>query len=439
MELRAAGLKEQPFRSNDEPVVFFRYGGQEKAEDFFEQTVRHNAGLALFQGPPLSGKSTIIRQFAASKAGECAVAIIDAEGTSTKRMLESILHSFGYLHKFDSLNELLNMLIVFIKHQTARGQPPLLFVENTHVMNPGALRLLCELADVRVREKFAVKMVLASDRSIDYIANAPAMACIAKRLTGNFHLEPLTIDETSDYLYAKLRHGGCIDPDFVFPDEICDELFRASRGWPGMLDRLALLAIEHAPECPVRAEHIEHPPAPRSTRPNEVEELAETDGSRTSGPLVFMTHNGETLRKIRFQGVRLLIGRSEHNDLPIDSKFVSRHHALLVRHGSSTLLMDLNSANGTFVNSRRVSNQVLAHDDVVTIGDYGLKFVDPGAKRRETPEGISLDDTVVMMTLKDMRRVLARENTAVMPAAPDAAASGESASVYPSSTTGSGS
>ena len=93
---------------------------------------------------------------------------------------------------------------------------------------------------------------------------------------------------------------------------------------------------------------------------------------------------------------------------------------MLVRHGDATLLMDLNSANGTFVNSRRISNQVLANEDVVTIGDYGLKFVDPAASQQRPVEGISLDDTVVMMTLDDMRKVLARENTELLPAVPRA-------------------
>jgi hypothetical protein len=242
------------------------------------------------------------------------------------------------------------------------------------------------------------------------------MECIARRLTGNFHLEPLTIDETSDYLYAKLRQGGCVDPDFVFPDAVCEELYRASRGWPGILDRLGLHAIEKADECPVRLEHVEHPAAPRSTRPDLAgEEARDDDESRKSVPLVFLTRNGETLKKIRFDGPRLLVGRTEHNDVRIESKYISRHHALMVRHGNATLLMDLNSANGTFVNSRRISNQVLANSDIITIGDYGLKFVDPAAQQREALEGISLDETIVMLTLDDMRKVLARENTAVLP------------------------
>ena len=400
-------------------MAFFSYSGQEKAFEFFRSVYEHNTGLGLFQGPHLSGKTTIIRHFAEQQKDQCAVAIVNGEGINTSRLLESILRSFGYQHKFDSLNELLSMVKVFIRQQTAGGTPPLLFVENTHAMNPSTLHILCDLAAIRVREKFAIRIVLASDRTIDYIPRAPAMECIAKRLTGDFHLNPLTIDETSDYLYAKMRQGGCIDPDFVFPDAVCDELYRASGGWPGVLDRLAMLAIENAEHCPVGLEDVEHPPVPKSTRQDITDmETGPADGKVRNGPLLFLTRNGETLRKIRFDGSRLLIGRTEHNDLHIESKYVSRHHAMLVRHGSSTLLMDLNSANGTFVNSRRISNQVMANDDVITLGEFGLKFVDPGAQRHETLEGISLDETVVMMTLDDMRKVLVRENTAILPTVP---------------------
>lgn len=420
MELHAAGLKEQPFRIGGDPPVFFSYAAQEKAWEFFDQICQHNTGLGLFQGPPFSGKSTLIRQYVRQVPEDVAVAVVDGEGANAERLLESILQNFGYQHEFDSVNELMNMVTVFIKHQAANSHAPLLFVENTHAMNPNAMNALCELASVRVQEKCALRIILASDRSIEYIVSAPAMKCTAKRLTGNFHLSPLTIDETSDYLYAKMRHGGCIDPDFVFPDEVCDELYRASGGWPGVLDRLAQLALENASEAPVALEHIEYPPTPKSTLPTVVnDQTIEDTGTRRPGPLMFLTRNGETLKKIRFDGTRLLLGRSEHNDVSIDSKFVSRYHAMIVRHGSSTLLMDLNTANGTFVNSRRVSNQVLVNDDIITLGDYGLKFVDPGAMRHEPVEKISLDDTVIMLALDDKRKVLARENTAILPTQTD--------------------
>ena len=117
------------------------------------------------------------------------------------------------------------------------------------------------------------------------------------------------------------------------------------------------------------------------------------------------------------QNPRLLIGRSEHNDVPIGSRFISRHHALLVRHGNSTFLMDLNSTNGTFVNGRRVSNHVLLHEDVITVGHHKIMFNDPFATKRHALEGAEFADTAIMKTLEDMRNLLAQENTALLPTA----------------------
>ncbi len=77
--------------------------------------------------------------------------------------------------------------------------------------------------------------------------------------------------------------------------------------------------------------------------------------------------------------------------------------------------MDLNSTNGTKENSRRVHNHVLNHDDVISIGNHGIKFHDPAAREHDSLNGIGFDETVVMKTLADMRKLLARENTQCLP------------------------
>jgi type II secretory pathway predicted ATPase ExeA len=417
MELGAAGLKEQPFRTHGRPLVFVGYSGQQKAFEFLDDTYEHVAGLGLFQGPSLSGKSTILKSYRDTRGDCCEIAIVNGASKSTAALLESILGEYGYEHKFDSVNELLSMLKVFMQQQTAAGRPPMLIIENTHEMSPAALAVLCDLATVRVREHFALKIVLVGDRPIEYIARAPAMEYIARRLTGDCHLQPLTMDETCDYLYAKVRRGGCMEPQFIFPEDICDELYRASGGWPGIVDRLALLAIASADKCPVDARYIEKVVIPDSTQAlgcvNDADEAREQPGE----PLLYLTHHGRTLRRVRFSGTRLLVGRSDLNDIAIESRFISRHHALLVRHGDTSLLMDLNSANGTYVNSRRVSNQVLANGDIVTLGEHALKYVDASARARLPIEGMNFDDTVVLKTVEDMRSILARENTAILSAA----------------------
>jgi type II secretory pathway predicted ATPase ExeA/pSer/pThr/pTyr-binding forkhead associated (FHA) protein len=419
MELGAAGLQEQPFRTHGRPLVFVAYAGQEAAFEYLERIYDHRLGLGLIQGPPLSGKSTLLRQFAECKTSDVAVAVVNGSGLNADGLLQAALSQFGYELESSSVNELLNMLKVFLQQQTASGQPPLLIIENTLEMNPSALRVLCELSGLRVRQHFALRLVLASDQSMSSMMDAPAMHGIAKRLGDIFKLRPLTQDETTDYLYAKLRAGGCFDPENVLPNDVCDELHDASGGWPGIIDRLAILALAKAEYCPIRPEQIERPVLPRFTEVDDADSSPDGDAEKIGAPQIILTLNGEILREMTMDRRRLLIGRSEHNDLCIKSSYISRHHAMFVKFGVATLLMDLNSRNGTFVNSRRVSNQVMIHDDIINIGNHRIKFVDPNAKERSVLEGASYADTVIMKDLSDVRKLLARGGTEALPIPPD--------------------
>ncbi len=416
MDLGATGLHEQPFRTHGRPLIFVDYAAQEKAFDFLQQTCEFRHGLGLYQGPPLSGKTTIVRQFAEFHDGDSSIAVVDGAGLNTIALLKAALSQFGYGLKFNTVNELINMFKVFVLQQTASGCPPLLIIENTHAINPSALRILCELAKLKVRHESALRLVLSSDRSIASIIESPAMESVSRRVTGEFELGPLMLDETTDYVYSKLRAGGCVDPENVIPDDVCDELHIASGGWPGIIDRLVLLALTKAENCPVRTDHIEQPVLPDNESKGlaalrHIELKLKPDDNGSAPPRIILIHNGKTLREMTMERPRLLIGRSEHNDLCINSKFIGRHHALFVRHDAATFLMDLKSTNGTYVNSRRISKQVVIDQDIISIGNYSIKFIDPNARDRTALEGAGFNDTVIMKSLEDMRKVLARENT----------------------------
>ena len=86
-------------------------------------------------------------------------------------------------------------------------------------------------------------------------------------------------------------------------------------------------------------------------------------------------HDVENLQDLTLEQPRLIIGRAEDNDLVIIKKNVSRHHAILVRHGAAAIVMDLNSTNGTYVNSRRIKDQVVVHHDIIDIGAHRIRFI----------------------------------------------------------------
>ncbi len=418
MDLGAAGLNEQPFRTHGRPLSIVAYASQSDALKVLEETCTIPHGLSLLQGPALSGKTTVIRQFVDALPEESSVAVVDGDGLNTMGLFEAVLRQFGYVLDHSSTSELLAMLRVFALQQTAKHVPPLLIIENMHALNPSALRALCELASLNYRGMSALKIILVSDRSLLTIIKSPAMKSINRRLTRDFHLRPMGNSEAMDFLYAKLRAAGCVIPEFIFPASVCTDLWRASGGWPGILDRIALLSLAKAETLPVSSEQVQRPVLPRGTWDSSsfVEAQQDTD-SPPEPPTLYVSFDGETLHELTFDKQRFLIGRSEHNDVPISSKFISRHHALLVRQGSATLLMDLNSTNGTFVNSRRISNHVLLHDDVITVGNHRIKFNDPHATSRDSLDAIEFSDTVILKTLDDMRELLAQENTAIMPVA----------------------
>jgi chromosome segregation ATPase len=71
---------------------------------------------------------------------------------------------------------------------------------------------------------------------------------------------------------------------------------------------------------------------------------------------------------------RIMIGRSEDSELRLNSKFVSGHHALIFCTEQGLYIEDLNSSNGTIVNSRTVTRCDLKASDIITIGDFQIRF-----------------------------------------------------------------
>ncbi len=415
MDLGAAGLDEQPFPSHGKPLTLVSYTSQSEALRALADTRVARNGLCLLQGPTLSGKTTVINQFVESLPESVAVAVVDGNGLNTTALFEAILRQFGYVLDHSSITELLAMLRVFVLQQASSNEAPILILENAHALTPNARRALCELADLNIRGESALKMILSADRALLPMLEEPAMDCLYKRLSIDFHLRPMSNQEVTEYVHAKLRAAGSTVPEFIYPANVCAELWRSSGGWPGILDRIALMALAKATTLPVPSEEIEKPVLPKGTWDEVVQKTPAADDAEPVPPTLYVSHEGKTLHELSLDRPRLLIGRSEHNDIPVNSKFISRHHALLVRTGSTTFLMDLNSTNGTYVNSKRVSNHILSHNDVISVGHHRIKFSDLHATQRGTLEGDEFADTAIMKTLDDMRSLLARENTEIMP------------------------
>ena len=85
-------------------------------------------------------------------------------------------------------------------------------------------------------------------------------------------------------------------------------------------------------------------------------------------------YGAELGKRIPLGGDEMECGRSMQTGIPLDDDAVSRRHARFAWTGSSYIVSDLGSTNGTFVNDGSVKERTLADGDQVKIGHTIFKF-----------------------------------------------------------------
>jgi pSer/pThr/pTyr-binding forkhead associated (FHA) protein len=83
--------------------------------------------------------------------------------------------------------------------------------------------------------------------------------------------------------------------------------------------------------------------------------------------LIMFRENGER-KQFSIESGKTVIGRKEDCGLRIPLGEISRKHAILMVDDKTVTLRDLGSANGTYVNNKRVTEQELQAGDHIVIG-----------------------------------------------------------------------
>ena len=102
--------------------------------------------------------------------------------------------------------------------------------------------------------------------------------------------------------------------------------------------------------------------------------MAKDDDVPVDGPQRLLIRSDGNTEFVHQLSRRTRIGRGPDNDLQINAQFISRHHAVIMAGPVHTILEDLNSTNGVFVNGKRVSRQTLKDGDRVTVGRMQFRY-----------------------------------------------------------------
>jgi hypothetical protein len=129
-----------------------------------------------------------------------------------------------------------------------------------------------------------------------------------------------------------------------------------------------------------RLPELEREPPGPTPRPEPVPEpIADTRTvSAAEAARAGLAHAADALvvhgRRYMLSGPVTMLGRSSACDVPLDDASASRRHAEIRRRAGKTVLVDLDSTNGTLVNGRRVREAPLRAGDRITIGTTTIVF-----------------------------------------------------------------
>ena len=115
-------------------------------------------------------------------------------------------------------------------------------------------------------------------------------------------------------------------------------------------------------------------------------------------PEIIVKYDDKVVERFVTEKKRISVGRTNDNDIVLENRGVSRKHALIEFNNNAAIVIDNESLNGTFVNNRKISEELLRKDDSITIGKYTLIFRTDQESDPDDPSGF--DGTMVLNTKK---------------------------------------
>ncbi|GFE83532.1 hypothetical protein GCM10011487_55320 [Steroidobacter agaridevorans] len=386
------GLSTEPFTDTADESFFFPSDQHLRALEFMGHSLWTKARLGVVTADNGCGKSLLIKRLLKDLDERVNVATVQREAIGPREFLLEILRQFGFSLADDDKTERRRLLERYLAHQANAGRLCLLIVENAQSMHPLVLEELRCLAAVEHEGMRVLKILLLGQPALNLVLESPRMAELVQGTVSRFSLNALTEDQTAAYVAHRLRAAGAPNPDALMPYTLLPQIHACSLGIPANINKLCQRALIHARE--EGAGQVTHSALEKAIEDlgwlrrrlrmeTAVLEQVASLGSAPSQAKLVVTMQGEPEREVSLKSDRVLVGRGEEADLRIDSVFISRYHALIVRDGNRDLLLDLGSTNGLLVNSRRIVRRALRHRDLIQVGPARVMYINEQANNAQ--------------------------------------------------------
>ena len=230
-------FKYKPFELVPNPDFFFKSSTHNKAITYLDYGIKEKAGFILLTGEIGSGKTTIIRNLIKDLDSSIKLSRVNNTMVSSEQLISVINEDFGLEIDGKTKTKLLSELNEFLIEQYAQKSQPILMIDEAQNLTVALLEEIRLLSNLETDRAKLLQIILVGQPELKKTLMLPELIQLRQRISINYHISPLSIDETSKYIKHRLTVAG--NPDAIkVDDDMLHIIYQFSRGIPRLINIL---------------------------------------------------------------------------------------------------------------------------------------------------------------------------------------------------------
>jgi general secretion pathway protein A len=231
------GLNEKPFSITPDPRYLFMSERHGEALAHLVYGVTESGGFIQLTGEVGTGKTTLVRTLLLNRMPDNAdVAVVLNPQLSALEFLATICEELGIDTPGEpySSKALIDCLNQHLLDAHSEGRRTILVVDEAQNLARDVLEQVRLLTNLETSKQKLLQIILIGQPELRELLARTDLRQLAQRITGRYHLEPLSRDETAAYIEHRLKVAGALGE--VFDSGAKRAVYRHSEGVPRLIN-----------------------------------------------------------------------------------------------------------------------------------------------------------------------------------------------------------